>query len=106
MIECIHWSIQAENSYGHIIDYMTDEFGATRTHRYIEKVHKEIDKLLKHPQLGPIEPWLEGSRYEFRQLVIEHLTKIIYRVTDNSIEIADVWDVRKNPKELVAHFKE
>ena len=105
MIEQIKWSLQAERSYGQIIDYMTDEFGVTRTNRYIAKVYKEVNKLARHPQLGPIEPWLEGSRYEFRKLVIEHLTKIIYRVTDNSIEIADVWDVRKDPKELVARFE-
>ena len=43
----------------------------------------------------------EGARYKFQRLVIEDLTKVIYRVTDDSIEIADVWDTRQSPEELV-----
>lgn len=27
-------------------------------------------------------------------------TKIIYRITDTTIEIADVWDTRQSPEEL------
>ena len=104
MIQRLVWSKQAERSYGQIIDYVADEFGASRARQYIAKVNKEVNKLIAHPELGQIEPWLEGSRFEFRQLVIEHLTKIIYRVTDDSIEIADVWDVRQDPEALAARI--
>lgn len=102
----IAWSDRAERAYGQIIDYVADEFGATRAKRYMKEVYETVDKLPENPKMGQIEPLLEGSRYEFRRLIIGHLTKIIYRVSEEHIEIADVWDTRKSPEELVARFKE
>ena len=101
MIEHINWSKRAERSYGQIFDYIADEFGKTRAQKYAAKVYTETNKLHANPRLGQEEPLLEGARYEFRRLVIEDLTKVIYRITDDSIEIADVWDTRQDPKELV-----
>ncbi len=106
MSEKIVWSDRAERAYGQIIDYVADEFGATRAKRYMKEVYETVDKLPENPKMGQIEPLLEGSRYEFRRLIIGHLTKIIYRVSEEHIEIADVWDTRKSPEELVARFKE
>ena len=105
MKEKIVWSDRAEKAYGQIIDYVADEFGATRARRYVAEVHKAVGLLSGSPDMGQIEPLLEGSRYEFRRVVIGNLTKIIYRVAEECIEIADVWDTRKNPEELVARFK-
>ena len=102
----IVWSDRAERAYGQIIDYVADEFGATRAKRYMKEVHETVGKLPENPKMGQIEPLLEGSRYEFRRLLIGHLTKIIYREFEECIEIADVWDTRKSPEELVARFKE
>jgi plasmid stabilization system protein ParE len=100
----IAWSDRAERAYGQIVDYIADEFGTTRAKRYATEVYKAVDKLLENPKMGQIEPLLEGGRYEFRRLVIGHLTKVIYRISEERIEIADVWDTRKNPEELIARF--
>jgi len=106
MSERIVWSDRAEKAYGQIIDYVADEFGVTRAKRYAKEVYEAVGQLPENPKMGQIEPLLEGSRYEFRRLVIGHLTKIIYRESEERIEIADVWDTRKSPKELVARFRE
>ena len=105
MNEKIPWSKRAEKAYGQILDYVADEFGTTRARRYAAEVHKAVGQLPENPKMGQVEPLLEGSRYEFRRLVIGHLTKIIYRITEERIEIADVWDTRMNPEELVARFE-
>ena len=106
MSERIAWSDRAERAYGQIIDFVADEFGITRAKRYASEVYKAVNKLPENPKIGQIEPLLEGSRYEFRRLVIGHLTKVIYRIAEERIEIADVWDTRKNPEELVARFRD
>ena len=106
MNEKIAWSKRAEKAYGQIIDYVADEFGISRAMKYTADVHKAINQLPENPKLGQIEPLLEGSRYEFRRLMIGHLTKVIYREAEERIEIADVWDTRKNPEELIARFKD
>ena len=104
MIERINWSKRAERHYGKIIDYLADEFGRKHAKRYVQKVYSEVERLKTNPELGQEEPILEGARYEFHRLVIEDLTKVIYRVTDDSIEIADVWDTRQDYEELAAHL--
>lgn len=104
MIEQIVWSRRAEKAYGKIIDYVLSEFGEKRAKKYVSDVYEEVDKLKNYPELGQVEPWLEGSKYEFRRLVIHKLTKVIYRIADNRIEIADVWDTRQNPEELAARI--
>ncbi len=100
----IAWSHRAEISYSHIIDYMSDEFGAKRAVRYMNEVHSEVSKFSTRPNLGQPEPLLEGSKIPFKRLVIGEYTKIIYHVTDKRIDIADVWDTR-NPQELIARFE-
>jgi len=106
MNDRIAWSKRAERAYGQIIGYVADEFGATRARRYATEVYDAVDLLPDNPKMGQIEPLLEGSRYEFRRLVIGHLSKVIYRIAGERIEIADVWDTRKNPEELVARLME
>lgn len=105
MIKDIKWSKQAEEAYGKIIDYVEDEFGSSRARKYISEVAEEVNNLKTNPKLGQEEPWLAGSRYEFRYLVIGKWTKVIYRISGESIEIADVWDVRQNPETLANRFE-
>lgn len=104
MIEQIHWSKRAERSYGKIIDYIAAQFGKPRARKYVTGVYTEVEKLPANPRLGQVEPLLEAARHEFRRLVIEDLTKVIYRITDTSIEIVDVWDTRQDPEELAARL--
>ena len=104
MIEQINWSKRAERNYSKIIDYLVDEFGRKRAKQYVQTVYAEIEQLKTNPGLGQKEPLLEGARYEFRRLVIEDLTKVIYRVTNDSIEIADIWNTRQDAEELAAHL--
>ena len=104
MIEDIVWSRQAEMAYGHIIDRIAERFGSARARRYAKEVDSEIKTLKQFPGRGSDEPLLEGSKIPFKRLVIGGLTKVIYHVAVDRIEIADVWDTRMNPKELVARI--
>jgi plasmid stabilization system protein ParE len=94
------WSYRAQKSYGKIVEYIASLFGAKRARQYVSDVYKTVAMLPKCYASGSIEPLLAGSKYEFRHIVIGKLTKIIYRVTDTTIEIADVWDTRQSPEEL------
>ncbi|MBQ7698062.1 MAG: type II toxin-antitoxin system RelE/ParE family toxin [Paludibacteraceae bacterium] len=94
------WSYRATKSYGKIVDYIAANFGRKRAKQYAADVYKQVALLPQRFELGSFEPLLEGSKYQLRHILIGKLTKIIYRVTDTSIEIADVWDTRQSPEEL------
>ena len=98
------WSYRALKSYGKIVDYIAACFGNKRAKQYAADVYKQVALLPQRFESGSFEPLLEGSKYQFRHILIGKLTKIIYRVTDTSIEIADVWDTRQSPEELAGRL--
>ncbi|MBO7408926.1 MAG: type II toxin-antitoxin system RelE/ParE family toxin [Paludibacteraceae bacterium] len=106
MMNEVVWSTRAQRAYGRILDYIRDEFGTTRAKQYIAQVYREVNKLPTNPKIGQLEPWLDGSRYEFRRIIIGGLTKIIYKEANGRIEIADVWDTRQDPETLAARIAE
>jgi hypothetical protein len=56
--------------------------------------------LIENPLLGAVEPLLIGREQEYRHIVIKPLFKIIYRIEDDIIYMIDIWDSRRNPKNL------
>ena len=106
MIKEIVWSNQAEIAYGHIIDRIAERFGVARAQQYTREVDSEVRLLMRFPDHGSDEPLLKGSKVPFKRLIIGGLTKVIYHVGEDRIEIADVWDTRMNPEELVARVLE
>ena len=41
----------------------------------------------------------EGRPFAYRSIVVNRLNKIVYRVVEDRIEIADVWDTRREPQQ-------
>ena len=67
---------------------------------------REVKRLLRHnPYLGPIEPLLADRATTYRSIVVARQNKIVYRITDDRIEIVDFWDVRKEPAALADSVK-
>ena len=56
--------------------------------------------VLENPQIGKVEPLLEGMRKEYRSYVISELTKCIYYIENDFIVIVDWWDTRRGIKTL------
>lgn len=62
--------------------------------------------LADNPSLGPLEPLLADRATSYRSIVVARQNKIIYRIIDDRIEIADFWDVRREPKALVDQMQQ
>ena len=54
--------------------------------------------------MGLVEPLLEGRNKVYRSLVIHKLYKLVYYVDEETIYIADLWDVRRDPDRLIARL--
>ena len=86
-------------------NYIQRRFGEKYRDEFILKV-REMKKLLAaHPNLGPIEPLLADLPSTYRSIVIGKLNKMVYRIVDDHIEIADFWDVRRAPETLAGRVK-
>ena len=90
-------TVHADNCY---------EFMAQKDKKAALGIYRKMTEgaafLAKNPYAGPLESSLEDQVEVYRSLVVHKYYKLIYRVLEETqtVEIAAVWDVRRNPKTL------
>ena len=81
--------------------YIQREFGKQYRVNFMQKVRETKRLLATNPCLGPVEPLLADRPTTYRSVVVANMNKMVYRIMDDCIEIADFWDCRREPKALV-----
>lgn len=92
---------QAEMAIKKTAIYIKREFGVRSRDKFLSKVEETKELLSFNPYLGPVEPLLADRPTTYRSVVVANMNKMVYRITDDCIEIADFWDCRREPKALV-----
>lgn len=93
----LKWHPLAIEDLSRTVDYCRERFGTLVSIQVREKIRHSAKLLKTHPLLGPIEPKLQGcTRLEYRGLVADTHTKIIYTVHKEYVYIHLLWDVRKD----------
>ena len=99
------WLEQADKALSQTADYIAAEYGQRSMDKFMGKVD-EVGLLLEdNPYLGPVEPLLADRASTYRSVVVAKVNKIVYRIMDDRIEIADFWDVRREPQALADEVK-
>lgn len=80
--------------------YIQREFGKQYRVKFMHKVRETKRLLATNSYLGPVEPLLSELPGTYRSVVVTNMNKMVYRIVDDRIEIADFWDVRREPKAL------
>ena len=94
------WLPQAKRELRQTARYIFEEFGQKARREFIQDVHRVNELLANNPQMGSVELLLANRSIMYRSYVVNHLNKIIYFIKDNHIEVADFWDVRREPRKL------
>ncbi|MBC8600500.1 type II toxin-antitoxin system RelE/ParE family toxin [Parabacteroides acidifaciens] len=100
----IIWTEQARQQVKSAMDYCKATFGTRILIRFSGQLKADIVRLGKNPFMGLVEPLLEGRNKVYRSLVIHKLYKLVYYVDEETIYIADLWDVRRDPDRLIARL--
>ena len=85
--------------------YIQREFGRQSREKFLLTLKETKVLLASNPHLGPIEPLLADLPSSYRSVVVAKINKIIYRIVDDCIEIADLWDTRREPKSQANEIK-
>lgn len=96
---------QAEEAIQKTARYIQREFGRRSRDKFLSKVEETKELLSFNPHLGPVEPLLADRATTYRSIVVARQNKIVYRITDDRIEIADLWDCRREPDTLASQVK-
>lgn len=94
-------SDQAKLQIRTIARYIRMEFGKNHRDEFMQTVRHARRLIEDNPQIGQIEPLLVELPKVYRSYVMNHHNKIVYRIENDTIFIADLWDVRRNPEILI-----
>lgn len=99
------WTEPALDELASIYQYLLDNTSPTIAKGIIEDI-LDTSQLEIFPQSGTIEPNLKKLEKEYRYIIRGHEKfKVIYRIDDNAIYIIDVFDCRKDPKQMATRVK-
>ena len=85
--------------------YINKEFGKRSKDKFLLEVQLTKRLLEANPYLGPKEPLLADRPTTYYSIVISHLNKMVYRIMDDYIEVADFWDTRREPQRQAEQVK-
>ena len=99
------WTDQAKEGKNHVAEYIRNKFGLKYKRKFIQDVDRTVRMLMRSPNVASFEELLSDLPSDYRSIVVNHLSKIIYRIHDDVIYIVDFWDVRRDPKTLASQIK-
>jgi len=95
----IIYTEEAEKRIRDIFDYYSETASLKVANSIINQIIDETNLLVKNPYLGLREEILAERKFNYYSLIINNY-KVIYRIAENYIVIATVFDTRQNPKKI------
>ena len=91
------WSLEAEETFESVIDYLEEKWTEKEVRNFIRKTNSLIKQIEKHPY-----QYKSSSFHQIRKAVITKHNSLIYHVNEKSeqIELYTFWDNRKDPSKF------
>jgi plasmid stabilization system protein ParE len=88
-----------------VAEYIRGEFGYRRMKQFIKEVRDTTKMLRRAPNIGKIDPLFEDRPMAYRSVIINGLSKLVYRVEDDIIHIVGFWDTRMDDENQASQVK-
>ena len=96
--------VWVNDSLAHLAEnvrYIKLNFGNRALSDFRKKLKKFLLLISQNPEMATKEPLLEGLDIVYRSYPIERHSRIVYYVQDDTIYIADFWNMLRSPENLV-----
>lgn len=100
------WQTPAKKGRDSIANYICRQFGSKKKTRFLQEVRHTTKILRRNPNIGSIDPLFNDRSVAYRSIIINGLSKLVYRTGDDDIHIVAFWDTRQEPQAQVAKLKE
>jgi len=97
----LRFNKRARAEFLRLVDVFAEFAGPMSANKFIARVQACGESLMKYPTSGHPEPLLSSCRLLYRAKTINENYRMIYRVTQTTIWIVDIWDRRRDPLKLV-----
>jgi len=101
----IIWQTIAKEGRHQVATYIRRKFGIKREKEFRQEVGQVIQLILQNPNIGPIDPLFVDRPEAYRYMIINGLSKIVYRINNDTIHIVGFWDCRQEPTTQAAQIK-
>jgi plasmid stabilization system protein ParE len=86
------WSTEASDRISEIIEYLEFNWSQTEINTFLSQLAELEKRISKHPKLYPASV----KKPDLRKAVISKVNSVIYKVTEESVQIVTVFDNRSN----------
>ena len=92
------WHSKAKEGRRQIAAYIRRQFGLTHAKKFRQNVDQVIGMLMQSPNMGSIDHLFADRSTAYRSVIVNGLSKIVYRIDDDAINIVGFWDCRQEPQ--------
>ena len=96
------WQEEAKRGRRQVAAYINRQFGLNRMKVFRQKVDQTVMMLMQSPNIGSIDPLYADRPALYRSIIINRLSKMVYRIDDDTIHIVGFWDCRQEPQNQAA----
>lgn len=96
---------QAQKEWLRILVFYLEHYGERAASNLQLQYEARRDYVLRYPFTGFIEPLLINRKKQYRSAIINKYYKMVYFVDQDTIYVADFWDMRRNPDKLKMRVK-
>jgi plasmid stabilization system protein ParE len=89
------WSPSALEEYSLILEYVEENWGLEAALNLLDATDQIISQIQEFPNLFP-----SSKKKDIRKAVVSKQTSLIYRVTEEQIQILHLWDNRQDPEKF------
>jgi plasmid stabilization system protein ParE len=101
----VEWTLLAESERDKIAEYILDSFGVKSMKKFIQEVRKTTKMLRNNPDIAPKDPLFEDRSDTYRSVLINNLSKLVYRVDGETIYVVGFWDCRSDSEAQAKRVK-
>lgn len=101
----IEWSPRALHEWELTARYIFREFGRKAVEEFEQNIAKWEARIAVNPELAHPEPLLKERKKLYRGLIVSKHSKLIFYIEENTLYIANLWDMRREPSRLSRRLK-
>ena len=93
----VRWKSDAIQSRRQISKYIYKNFGETALKDFLQEIDRIVKLIKSNPAIARIDPLFADRVNTYRSIIVNRLSKLVYRIDDDVINIVAFWDCRKEP---------
>lgn len=90
----IKWTKRASSSFDKTVEFIEEEWGIRSAQKFIKKVNRLLQLLIKQPEIGKLEIKEKG----IRAFVFSRQNTVFYRIRADKLILLKFFDNRQDPK--------